>query len=99
MSDDENAPTDHKGRPTMTTRQARYVVRKADHVGGAPIPIDEPVLVIRAQDVMALTMMDEYIERYEASGHAHQAVLDELRLHREALIDWQAEHRPKWADR
>ena len=37
-------------------RQARYAVQKAPGIGGAPIPDDEPCIVIRAQDRLALAV-------------------------------------------
>lgn len=85
--------------------QKRYVVRKADHVDGPPIPEDEPCLVIRAQDALALAAMDHYIALYRAVCSqsaipgAGSAVLEELDQHREAIVVWQAEHRTKFADR
>lgn len=80
-------------------RQARYVVRKADGIGGKPIPEDEPCIVIRGQDVLARDMIDHYIAVYGNTGNADPEVLHELRQHRDAIVDWQDEHPPKWADR
>ena len=80
-------------------RQARYVVRKADGIGGAPIPEDEPCIVIRGQDRLALRMMDHYLAHYATVPLPDSTVLDELRQHRDAIVAWQEEHPPKWADR
>ena len=82
-----------------TTRQARYVVQKAPHVGGAPIPEDEPCIVIRGQDVLALAMMDYYLDTYCNHPDADPTVLVELASHRDAIEAWQEQHPPKWADR
>jgi hypothetical protein len=106
----------------MSERQARYLVRKAPHVGGRPIPEDEPLLVVRAQDHLCLPTLDFYIDRYMAHLRqletptkrggttataapsvvlgAHE-VLEELVLHRRAIVAWQTEpgRLIKWADR
>lgn len=84
---------------TTTTRQARYVVRKADHVSGVPIPEDEPVLVIRAQDVLAVRMMRLYIDLYTLLPDHGDDVVDELNEHLDHLVEWQLEHPVKTADR
>lgn len=83
----------------MTDREARYVVRKADHVGGAPIPDDEPVLVIRAQDVLAVRMMRLYLDLYTLLPDHTDEVVDELNDHLDDLVGWQLEHTTKTADR
>jgi hypothetical protein len=81
------------------TWSPRYSVQKAAGVGGAPIPGDEPCLVIRAQDVLAGLMLEEYIVHYTTLRGHDPEVLLELRAHRFALINWQLEHPPKVADR
>lgn len=81
-----------------TNRIPRYLVRKNDHVGGQPIPEDEPVLVIRAQDRLAIPMIDLYLSLYQ-EGNFDFAVLQELAQHRDAIKAWQAEHGSKVADR
>ena len=49
---------------------ARYVVRKAEGIGGNPIPDDEPCFVVRGQDVLAPALLGEYILRYrEVPGY------------------------------
>lgn len=92
---------------------ARYIVQKAEGVGGDPIPADEPCLVIRAQDHLAPFVMQFYIDEYEKrAGQAtvpgagpgagpDQAVIAELREHLERLLDWQEANadKVKWADR
>ena len=88
------------------TWQNRYEVRKADGVGGDPIPDDEPVLVIRAQDVLALEMLDDYMAAYcnltgwSADDVEASPVIARVAAHREALVEWQKEnrHRMKVAD-
>lgn len=73
-------------------REARYVVRKADGIGGDPIPEDEPVLVIRAQDVLAEEMMQFYIGSYYDLEGKDPAVEAELREHLADLRRWRTEH-------
>jgi hypothetical protein len=94
----------------MSERRARYIVSKAPHVGGPPIPGDEPALVVRGHDHLCLPTIDFYIDQYTkhlrkldpgtAALAAHE-VLDELILHRRDILAFQA--RPgqliKWADR
>jgi hypothetical protein len=78
----------------------RYLVQKAEGVTGNPIPEDEPCIVIRGQDRLALTMLDSYITYYSKYCPApDKAVVAELWDHRRTLVEWQTEHRPKWADR
>lgn len=79
----------------------RYLVRKAPGVGGDPIPDDEPVLVIRAQDRMAIEMMQTYIERYQRDSDHDPAVVRDLESHKRRLIGWQSAHpeKVKKADR
>ena len=86
-------------------RQARYVVQKAPGVGGNPIPEDEPCIEIRAQDKLALGVIDHYLAIYRAiCSHsaipgAGSEVIEELEQHREAIEEWQREHPTKFADR
>lgn len=78
----------------------RYIVHKAVGVGGPPIPEGEPVLVIRAQDRLALPLLEHYIRLYEtlAADYDPQVVAD-LTDHLNALMQWQFHHPTKWADR
>jgi hypothetical protein len=65
------------------------------------IPDDEPVLLIRGQDVLALVMLDLYIGHYAVlvgMEGADERVLDLLREQRARLIAWQDVHEPKIAD-
>ena len=83
-------------------RQARYVVQKAPGIGGNPIPEDEPCIVVRAQDQLAIAVIDHYLAIYRAiltHGGGDQRVLDELELHRDAIEVWQRHHPTKIADR
>lgn len=81
-------------------RQARYVVQKAEGVGGNPIPEDEPCIVIRAQDKLALDMIEHYLDRYGCDANPYDERIEtDLRQHREAIVAWQTNHPPKWADR
>jgi hypothetical protein len=77
----------------------RYVVRKADGIPGDPIPDDEPLLVVRGQDVLARRILRWYIEQYEAFRHPDPQVLYELRQHEAVLREWQETHPTKMADR
>lgn len=79
----------------------RYNVQKAPGVGGDPIPKDEPVLVIRAQDVLADEMMVFYIGSYHDQEHKDPAVEAELREHLAELRRWRTANadRIKVADR
>ena len=83
----------------MSDWTPRYIVRKAEGVGGAPIPADEPSLIIRGQDVLAARMMRLYIDMYTLLGNHQDAVVDELNDHLDRIIEWQLEHDPKVADR
>lgn len=78
----------------------RYVVHKAPHVGGPPIPEGEPCLVIRAQDRLAGWAIRSYIERYlEACPDPDNAVIADLVEHRLLIDVWQLDHPVKWPDR
>lgn len=69
----------------------RYMVLKYPHGGGAQIPPDEPVFVIRAQDGLALEMVRFYAYTYqvEYGQMADEKVVDELQAHYKAIEDWQ----------
>jgi hypothetical protein len=86
------------------TWKPRYLVRKAPGVDGPPIPADEPVLVIRAQDELALEMVTHYIGRHIFKYHSYaplDPIVVELDAHRQAILEWQAANpdRVKRADR
>lgn len=88
----------------MTTiGNTRYIVQKREGVDGPPVPEDEPVLVIRAQDFLATTMMEEYIRRYAGLPPEVRDpnVLTELRDHSVRLSLWRIENvdKLKYADR
>ena len=70
----------------------RYQVRKSPHVGGDPIPEDEPCLVIRAQDMLAPAALAWYIERYEALDHPDPGVIEDLLATAAELERWRSEH-------
>lgn len=72
----------------------RYIVTKAPGTPGLPIPEDEPCLVIRAQDVLALAMMREYIRRATEIGVSPE-VMSELYGHEYRLETWRAENPSK----
>lgn len=59
------------------------------------IPDDEPVLLIRGQDVCALDALDAWV----ASAYRHGASgLEHVLLHRQAIVDWQQHHAVKVPD-
>lgn len=73
----------------------RYIVTKAPHVGGASIPDDEPCLVIRGQDELALKVLDYYMNTYLGSEFFDRKVYEELADHRHVLAEWRRTHRDK----
>lgn len=75
--------------------KARFIVQKAPHVGGEPIPEDEPCIVIRAQDVLAPLFMHNYILKYSELEDASQPVIDRCNEHLHALLRWQMENGDK----
>lgn len=80
----------------------RYIVTKAPGVGGSSIPKDEPVLVIRAQDMLSLKVMDFYMDTYiEQVPNPSGLVIKELRDHRKVLKAWRTQNfaKLKFADR
>lgn len=86
-----------------TAWHPRYRVTKAPHVGGPPIPDDEPCLVIRAQDPLAAYVLNAYLTAYRARYGAKRdlGVDRDLQAHADTLNAWQAAHpdRVKMADR
>jgi hypothetical protein len=75
----------------------RYLVTKAPGVGGEPIPADEPVLVIRAQDELSLLMLDQYLLLYRTfyehfGTGADWRVIEDLQAHRDELERWQSDN-------
>jgi hypothetical protein len=90
-----------KQKGTSYMYEPRYLAEKRSGVGGRPIDHDEPVIVIRAQDVLAPVMMLRYMELYEPFENADPGVLEECREHLAAIIEWQADNpeRVKVADR
>ena len=79
----------------------RYIVDKAPGVGGHPIPPDEPCLVVRGQDRLAVNVLVHYITEYVQLPEADPAVVADLGAHLQALAQWQKEnvHKIKMADR
>lgn len=81
----------------------RYRVEKREGVKGPAIPDDEPYMVIRAQDKLAVIMMDTYLAAYDSlpAGARDPRVIDELLTHRADLVAWQEANRGrcKYADR
>lgn len=81
-------------------RNPRYIVQKAPGVEGDPIPEDEPCLVIRAQDILAVPMLQTYLA-FLTVGYYDAKVYEELEAHLDALMDWQSDNisKVKWVDR
>ena len=67
---------------------SRYIVQKAPGVDGPPIPEDEPVLVIRAQDVLAPLMMKLYRQAYENMPDCNSEVIQRLCHHQLEITIW-----------
>ncbi len=59
------------------------------------IPDDEPVLLIRGQDVLAVPLIASYLDLYDGSD---PAVVDQLQVHLDRMIEWQRTHPTKAAD-
>ena len=70
----------------------RYVVQKAEGVGGKPIPEDEPCIVIRGQDVLASVMLELYLLMYARFEAPDFEVIAELTEHQSRLHEWQEQH-------
>jgi hypothetical protein len=77
----------------------RYKVTKNYGIDGPPIDNNEPVLVIRAQDVLAPFIMLTYIEKYKELQGYDDLVVKELREHLSEIIKWQLYNPVKVADR
>ncbi len=63
------------GEPGATMPVARLVNRAS----GKPIPADEPVFILRGQDVMAATAIEDYLEQCH-DGAKHMVEIVEKRL-------------------
>ena len=61
------------------------------------IPYDEPVLLIRGQDVCALPVLDSWLLHATAAG-ADDDVLRTVAEHRERIVAWQFDHETKVPD-
>lgn len=77
---------------------SRYSVRNNDP-NASPIYDDEPCLVIRGQDFLAVSMLCAYMTAYEQLPGRDVNVELELHEHLRALIFWQGRHTVKVADR
>lgn len=88
--------------PTKREHTARDETGRVHHgdadEGMAPIiPDDEPVLLLRAQDVCAPAALDFYAEQLMGSG-ADKELVDAVRRHAQAMRDWQRERKTKVPD-
>lgn len=70
---------------------AKYKVTRTD---GVLVPEGEPYFVIRAKDVFAVPIMEEYLV-YAEKHNLPQEFLSALRSHIADVITWQREHRDK----
>ena len=61
------------------------------------IPEDEPVFLVRAQDVCSVATMDRWIEFARISG-ASQDIIDLASDQMERMKDWQLNHKVKVPD-
>lgn len=79
----------------------RYIVEKNDGVPGAPIPHDEPCIVIRGQDLLAPFILQQYIDNYVQFADADEEVISDMRDHLAILLEWQMNNadKVKLADR
>jgi hypothetical protein len=88
---------------TPTTPQPLYRVRKAPGVPGKPIPADEPILVVRGQDALAIPHTMAYGDRYLATygDKADPKVMESIQRLAFQMFLYQTEHpdRVKMADR
>ena len=62
-----------------------YNLRIIDKAG--KIPVDEPVFLLRAQDVYAPSTLRYYAKLLEEDGNLEMA--DELRVHARQMVVWQ----------
>lgn len=77
----------------------RYIVQKSPHVSGPLVPDDEPCIVIRGQDILAVAALDHYLKIYRTMPHNDPKVIEELMIHRDRLRQWQEDNPTKLADR
>ncbi len=61
------------------------------------IPADEPVFLIRGQDICALAALGAWIDEAVAYG-APTSIVEAARGHYSAIADWQAQHSAKVPD-
>lgn len=61
------------------------------------IPEDEPVFVIRAQDIVGPGTVRDWAARAEREGVSDE-VVEAVRRHADAMVEWQHEHGTKVAD-
>lgn len=90
-----SCPWTERGWQDPDAWKPRYLVTKAPGVGGEPIPHDEPVLVIRAQDKMAEEMLEAYIDSYREFDDYSDAVVEDLEAHLRELRRWQEANRER----
>jgi len=57
--------------------------------------INEPVFVIRAQDILSVPILDQYIHKYEKAGKIDPLFHRDLVKIKESFIRWQAENRTR----
>lgn len=79
----------------MKHARSDYDERIQDSAG--LIPDDEPVLLVRGQDVMAVPTIEAWIRGARKVG-VDPALLDAMEQHRTRVIEWQADHGNKVPD-
>lgn len=62
------------------------------------IPADEPVFLLRGQDIHAPALLDIYVAISKASGNFDYNIVHAISSHANAMRDWQARHGYKIAD-
>jgi hypothetical protein len=74
-------------------------MRDASLLGPGCKPIDdyEPVMLFRAQDILFISVLEDYKSRLARIG-AEQNMLDAIDAHIKLAAKWQSEHRVKIPD-
>ena len=61
------------------------------------IPTDEPIFVLRAQDCLALAVVEQWLQLAENFGVSKQKIADAHALH-SYMVEWQESHSTKLPD-
>jgi hypothetical protein len=87
----------HYGRDPVTGEKGLYSIEATGEGLDPIIPEDEPVFLIRGQDLAAIPAAEAWCEAAEALG-ADPAIVETVRLHVEVVRTWQAENIAKVPD-